>query len=194
MHGFSFSRRNFNLTFKYFCQTNTLKTGIQNSLTAKSIKMEETNNSAPSDNTTVIPQLTSESIAYLHKAAKWGKFISLLGFIMTSLMIVAGILMSFVLNSVHINEMAPLNSPFSAKILSIFYVSVAAIFLIPVSFLHAFSNNAIKAVNQGNTDKMTTSLRNLKNLFVFLGISTLVILALYVIILLTIGTAAILNF
>ncbi len=156
--------------------------------------MEDTNNSVATDNTVGIPQLTSLSIAYLHKAAKWGKFISLLGFIMTSLMIVAGILMSFVLNSVHLNEMVPLNSPFSAKILSIFYVSVAAIFLVPVSFLHAFSNNAIKAVNQGNTDKMTTSLRNLKNLFVFLGISTLVILTLYVIILLTIGTAAILNF
>ena len=156
--------------------------------------MEDNNNSAPTVNTAGIPQLTSQSIAYLHKAAKWGKFISLLGFIMTSLMIIAGILMSFVLNSVNLNEMAPLNSPFSAKALSILYVSVAAIFLIPVSFLHAFSNNAIKAVNQGNTDKMTTSLRNLKNLFVFLGISTLVILALYVIILLTVGTAAILNF
>ena len=108
-------------------------------------------------------------------------------------MIVAGILMSFVLNSVHINEMAPLNSPFSAKVISIFYISVAAIFLVPVSFLHAFSNNALKAVSLGNTNKMTTSLRNLKNLFVFLGISTLVILAFYVIILLTVGTAAILN-
>ena len=156
--------------------------------------MEDTNNSAVTDNNAGIPQLTSESVIFLHKAAKWGKFISLLGFIMTSLMIVAGILMSIVLNSDYTSNMVPLNSPFSPKILSIFYVSIAAIFLIPVSFLHAFSNNAIKAVNLGNTKNMTTSLRNLKNLFVFLGISILVILVFYTLLLLFAGTAAVHNF
>ena len=156
--------------------------------------MEDTNNSAVTDNDAGIPQLTSVSVIYLHKAAKWGKFISLLGFIMTSLMIVAGILMSLVLNSDHTNSMVPLNSPFSPKVLSIFYVSIAAIFLVPVSFLHAFSNNAIKAVNRGNTKNMTTSLRNLENLFVFLGISILVILVFYTLLLLIAGTAAVHNF
>ena len=156
--------------------------------------MEDTNNSAVTDNNAGIPQLTSESARFLHKAAKWGKFISLLGFIMTSLMIVAGILMSLVLNSEYTNNIVPLNSPFSPNVLSIFYVSMAAIFLIPVSFLHAFSNNAIKAVNLGNTKNMTSSLRNLKNLFVFLGISILVVLVFYTLILLFAGTAAIHNF
>jgi len=141
-----------------------------------------------------IPQLTSESVEYLHKAAKWGKFLALLGFIMTSLMIVAGILMSFVLSKVHSYDLVPLNSPFSVRVLSTFYVSVAAIFMIPVSFLHAFSNKAIKAVNTGNSENMTSSLRNLKNLFIFLGISTILILALYTMILLFAGTAAFINF
>ncbi len=155
--------------------------------------MEDTNNSASTDVPAEIPQLTSESVAYLHKAAKWGKFLALLGFIMTSLMIIAGILMSFVLNSVHFNEMMPLNSPFSPKILSIFYVSIAVIFLFPVSFLHSFSNKAIKAVNTGNTKSMTSSLKNLKNLFVFLGISIVIGLALYTTILMIAGTTVIFN-
>jgi hypothetical protein len=41
---------------------------------------------------------------------------------------------------------------------------------------------------------MTTSLKNLKDLFVFVGISTIVLLALYTIILIAVGTAAIFSF
>jgi hypothetical protein len=155
--------------------------------------MEDTKNSSLTTDTAKLPELTSESAANLLTAAKWGKFLAILGFIMTSLLIIAGIMMSFVLNSVK-DEMIPLNMPFSPKILSFFYVAVAAISMIPVIFLNSFSNNAVKAVKFSDTEKMTASMKNLKNLFVFLGISTIVMIALYVIVLLTIGTAAIFSF
>ena len=155
--------------------------------------MEDTINSSLTTDTVKQLELTSESAAYLLKAAKWGKFLAILGFIMTSLLIIAGIMMSFVLNSVK-DEMIPLNMPFSPKVLSFFYVVVAAISMIPVIFLNSFSNNAVKAVKFSDTEKMTTSMKQLKNLFVFLGISTIVMLALYVIVLLVIGTAAIISF
>jgi hypothetical protein len=155
--------------------------------------MEDTKNSSLTTEKAKLPELTSESVAFLQKAAKWGKFLAILGFIMTSLLIVAGIMMSFVLNSVQ-NEMVPLNVPFSPKILSFFYVAIAAISMVPVIFLNSFSNNAVKAVKFSDTEKMTIALKNLKNLFVFLGISTIVMLALYIIILLIIGTAAIVSF
>ena len=155
--------------------------------------MEDVKNQTVTDVPTGIPQLTPESIAYLLKIAKWGKFLAILGFIIAGLMVVAGILMSFVLNMVH-DDMVPLNMPFSPKLLSIFYVAIAAIYLIPVSFLNTFSNNAIKAIKLSSTEKMTTSIKNLKNLFVFLGISTIVILALYTIGIIAIGTAAFFNF
>jgi hypothetical protein len=128
------------------------------------------------------------------KAAKWGKFLAILGFIVSGLMIAGGILMSFILNKVSgTDELVPLNLPFSTVILSFIYIIVAVIFLIPVIFLNTFSNNAIKAVNLSSTEKMTTSLRNLKNLFVFIGISTIVLLALYTLILIILGSAAILS-
>jgi len=155
--------------------------------------MEDTKNSSLTSDPAKLPELTSESVAYLLRAAKWSKFLAILGFIMTGLLIIAGLMMSFVLNSVE-NEMVPLNMPFSPKILSFFYVTVAVISMIPVIFLNSFSNNAVKAVRFSDTEKMTTSLKNLKNLFVFLGISTIVMLALYIIVLLVIGTAAIISF
>ncbi len=156
--------------------------------------MEENQNKISTDTPTEIPQLTSESITYLLKAAKWGKFLAILGFIVSGLMIAGGILMSFILNKVSgTDELVPLNLPFSTVILSFIYIIVAVIFLIPVIFLNTFSNNAIKAVNLSSTEKMTISLRNLKNLFVFIGISTIVLLALYTLILIIVGSAAILS-
>lgn len=151
--------------------------------------MEENKNMSTTTPTVEIPQLNPESISFLLKAAKWAKFLSILGFIVTGLMIVAAITMSFVLNMVS-EEMIPLNMPFSPKILSVLYVIIAGIFVIPVVFLNTFSNNAIKAVNLCSTEKMTLSLRNLKNLFVFFGLATIIILALYLIILIVVGTAA----
>ena len=157
--------------------------------------MEEFKNLSSTDSPVEIPQLTSESINYLLKVAKWGKFLAILGFIVTGLLIAGGITMSFVLNKVSgSDELVPLNMPFSPVFLSIIYIIIAGIYVIPVIFLNTFSNNAIKAVNLSSTEKMTISLRNLKNLFVFIGVSTIVLLALYTLTLIVVGTAAIFSF
>ncbi|MDO9255359.1 MAG: hypothetical protein Q7U54_07605 [Bacteroidales bacterium] len=157
--------------------------------------MEEPKNNSTTDTPNELPQLTAESITYLLKAARWGKFLAILGFIVSGLLIAGGIAMSFILSKVsESDELVPLNLPFSTVFLSIIYVIVAGIYLIPVIFLNTFSNNAIKAVNLSSTEKMTTSLRNLKNLFVFIGVSTIVLLALYTVTLIIVGSAAILNF
>lgn len=155
--------------------------------------MEEFKNLTSTDTTVeIIPQLTPESINYLLKAAKWAKFLAILGFIISGLIILAGIAMSFVLNKVSgMDEMVPVNIPFSPAILSILYIAMAVVYLIPVIFLNTFSNNAIKAVKLSSTQKMTVSLRNLKNLLVFIGISTIVLLALYTLSLIVVGTAAV---
>jgi pilus assembly protein TadC len=155
--------------------------------------MEEQNNLASTDTPTGIPQLTSESMNYLLKAAKWGKFLAILGFIVSGLLILGGIAMTFVLNSLT-DELVPLNMPFSPKVLSFFYIIIAGIYLIPVLFLNAFSNKATKAAKLSSPEILSDSLKNLKNLFVFVGISTIILLAFYTIILIVVGTAALFSF
>ncbi|MEI6059203.1 MAG: hypothetical protein WCR72_00770 [Bacteroidota bacterium] len=152
--------------------------------------MEDNNQLSSTNSPAEIPQLTPESISFLLKAAKWGKFLAILGFIVTGLLVVAAILMSFVMNFVS-DEMVPMNLPFSPKIFSIFYILLAGIYVVPVIFLNSFSNNAIKAANLSSTELLTASIKNLKNLFVFIGVSTIVILSFYVIMLIIVGTAAI---
>ena len=155
--------------------------------------MENNENMSTSGTKNEFPQLTPETVAFLLKAARWGKFLAILGFIVTGLMLIAGILMSFVLGMLP-EDMVPLNMPFSARIISFIYIVIAGVYFVPVIFLNSFCNNAIKAVNLSNTENMTTSIRNLKNLFVFVGISTIVILAIYTILMIVVGSAAVMGF
>jgi hypothetical protein len=155
--------------------------------------METDKSISPSENQNELPLLTPESAAFLLKTAKWGKFLAILGFIVTFFLFIAGILMSFVLGMLP-DEMIPLNMPFSPRVFSVFYIVIAGIYIVPVIFLNSFCNNAIKAIENSSTANLTVSLKNLKNLFVFVGISTIVILSFYTIILIIAGTAAIVSF
>jgi hypothetical protein len=155
--------------------------------------METDKSISPSENQKELPLLTPESAAFLLKTAKWGKFLAILGFIVTFFLFLAGILMSFVLGMLP-DEMIPLNMPFSPRVFSVIYIVIAGIYIVPVIFLNSFCNNAIKAIENSSTANLTVSLKNLKNLFVFVGISTIVILSFYTIILIIAGTAAIVSF
>lgn len=140
-----------------------------------------------------IPQFTAESITYLLKVAKWGKFLAILGFIFCGLLIAGGIAMTFVLNMVS-DDIIPSDMPFSPLVLSFIYILIAAIYLIPMIYLNTFSNIAIKAINLSSTENMTRALKNLKNLFVFIGISTVAVIGLYTLMLIVAGTAAVFSF
>ncbi len=155
--------------------------------------MENTNHLSSPDVPKEIPQLTDVSVSFILKAAKWGKFLAILGFIVNGLMLIAGIIMGFVLNILP-DEMIPLNLPFSPGVLSAIYVLIAVIYIIPVIFLNNFCNQAIKAVQLSSTESMSSSLKNLKNLFVFAGISTIVVLTLYTLMLIVLGSAALISF
>jgi len=139
-----------------------------------------------------LPQLTDISARYILKAAKWGKFLAILGFIVTGLIICAAIAMGFVLDSFK-DEMMPLDIPFSPSVFALFYIVFAVLYVIPVIFLNSFCNNVIKAIQQSSTEFFTISLRNLKNLFMYIGISTIILLTLYTMAIIVVGAATMAN-
>ena len=96
-------------------------------------------------------------------------------------MVIAGMAMIFVYKTLT-DEMVPLNLPFPPAIFSLIYLLIAGIYVFPVIFLNRFCNNAIKSLNNSSTENLTISIRNLKNLFVFIGITTIIILVLYTVI------------
>jgi hypothetical protein len=141
------------------------------------------------------PQLTPESVAYLATAAKWGKFLAILGFISMGFVILAGLAMGLIFSVMgdKMEGMGGLMSASTSSFVSILYIIIGVITGIPLYFLNSFSNNVTKAIRNNNTTTMTTALRRLKSLFAFIGIYTVAMIAIYIIAILVFASRAMLN-
>ena len=59
------------------------------------------------------------------------------------------------------------------------YILLAGVYFVPITYLYRFSVQVKQAVENNNEEEYTTAFQNLKSLFKFLGIFTIVMLALY---------------
>ena len=138
----------------------------------------ETGNTNPP----LIPQITMESLGYLNIAAKWAKFLAILGFIGIGFMVVGGLFTSVFLT--FLRSVPSMSSfPVPMGFLGFFYIILAAVYVMPVIYLNNFSNNISKAVAFRETALLTEALLNLKRNFKYIGIMTIIgIVAYFVII------------
>ena len=115
------------------------------------------------------------SRANLGAAAKWGKFLAIVGFVFCGLMIVGGIAAQLVLPST--NSYGYSNS--FLQYIGIIYVVFAAILFFPCFYLMKFSNKMQDAIRVSNQESLDAAFINLKSMFKFYGIFTIVILIIY---------------
>ena len=118
--------------------------------------------------------LTSESVVYLRSVANWTTFFSVAGFVFIGLMIIAGLVMTTFLSAVF----AAAGKPYMAY-MGLIYVAISLIYIMPVIYLYRFSTLAKRAITNFDSDEIMNALRNLKSHFKYVGIFTIVILALY---------------
>jgi len=130
-------------------------------------------------------QLTATMKGYLIEAAKWTRFMSVVGFGLFGLMalgclgfIVAGIFFG--------NEI--LNMPGRGQIqfsfLIIMLVVYGILILIPSLYMHNFSSKTLKSVPVLDVTGIETALKNLKSIFKFYGICMIVFFSIYAILIL----------
>ena len=128
-------------------------------------------------------KITSEITSQLNDAGKWGKFLAIVGFVMMGFMVLSGFVMSIVMAFI------PLPSkdmfPFPPFLFGIFYFLVAILYLFPVLYLYRFSTGIKQALLMKDQGRLTNAFFNLKALYRFIGILTIVFLALYPIIIVT---------
>jgi hypothetical protein len=119
--------------------------------------------------------INNTSQTNLVTAAKWGKFLAIVGFVFCGFMIIGGIAATAVLSSTnpYLND-----TPF-LKYMGLIYVVLAIILFIPCLYLLKFSNKTQDAIRSSNQESLDTGFANLKSLFKFYGIFTIVILAIY---------------
>lgn len=140
--------------------------------------MENTENNVQDVNASLL--INREIQEYLTETSKWGKFLAIMGYIGIGLIILLAIL--FMAGASVISAYTDL--PFPTGAFGIVYILVAVLYYFPVRYLHQFSNQAKQALILNDQTTLTSGFRNLKSLFKFLGIFTIVILSIYALVLL----------
>lgn len=117
--------------------------------------------------------LSSKAVAYLYESGKWGSFLAWL-----VIAILAIIFVVFVAASFFSSDQTQAYNQSEYKILMfIAYFIMAAIYCIPIYYLYNFSKNAKIAVSNKDSNQVENSMKNLKSLFKFYGIFSIIYLA-----------------
>jgi hypothetical protein len=128
-------------------------------------------------------QVDNGNIPYLAEAAKWAKFLSIVGFIFCALIILMGLFAGTLMSTMfsQFQTQAPGFGAISGTVIIVYYIVIAILFFFPCLFLFNFSSKMQTAIRNNDQVYLNTSFRNLKSLFKFWGILTIIWLCILVI-------------
>ncbi|MFL9484510.1 DUF5362 family protein [Chitinophagaceae bacterium LWZ2-11] len=119
---------------------------------------------------------------YLRETAKWNRFLGILGFIGSGLLILVGLF--FVVAGSSISRSFS-GSGMSGNIFSMFgasvgffYIIIAILFIMPSLYRFNFATKMIKALDANDQQNLTEAFANLKSFSKFFGILAIIYLAL----------------
>ncbi|MEA3505349.1 MAG: hypothetical protein U9R32_09185 [Bacteroidota bacterium] len=123
--------------------------------------------------------LSSNATNNLAEIGEWGKFLSVVGFCFIGLIIVGGILMGLFF-SVFSSSLGIQNQlPFHNFGIILIYLVIGVVYFYPIYFLYNFSTNIKAGLKQKNEMQVDKAFKNLKSHYKFIGILTIIFLALY---------------
>ena len=121
---------------------------------------------------------------HLAEAARWARFLSIIGFVMCALLICLGIfagsIFSVFTSRYTTASATDVGSTFGAVFI-VLYVIIAVIYFFPCLFLFRFASLMKNALASNDQNTLNTSFQNLKKLFRYVGILTIIALAFYLI-------------
>lgn len=136
-------------------------------------------------------QLEVDSVAanYLSETAKWGKFLAIVGFVFTAIIILAGLFFTVAISSMG----GYYGSVFAGlgPVIGIFYIAIGAIYLYPCLCLYRFSTKMKAALLVSDQETLNEAFNQHRKMYKFFGIITIIVLGLYALIFIFGGLAAI---
>ncbi|KAA9041300.1 hypothetical protein FW778_04490 [Ginsengibacter hankyongi] len=128
-------------------------------------------------------QVTPQGQSYLTESAKWGKFLAIIGFVFCGFMVVLAFLIPALMSQLTQNSSsAGVTFSFTPVIrtaMTVLYLMLAFLFFFPCFYLYKFSAKMQLATKNISQDNFDESLMNLKSMFKFFGIFTIIILSIY---------------
>ncbi len=128
-------------------------------------------------------QLTEVIKSNLVEAAKWAKFIAIIGFIGTGFMVVVGLFFGTIMGMVSRlegTETAAL-PPFFGAIIAVVYILLAFLYFFPIKYLYDFSSKVKRAVELTDQDLFSEAILKLKSHYKYIGILMIVMIGLYIV-------------
>ncbi len=139
--------------------------------------MEETPNT---NETSEEPKLiiSEVAISYLSETGRWAKFLSILGFVFTGLIVLMGLFAGSLLSFMSRGQMDRMPRGIGFMVGSI-YVLMGILYLFPTWYLFNFSQKLKTAISSKSLDDLNVALINQKSFFKFWGILMIVMLGIY---------------
>ena len=140
--------------------------------------------------------IDQSSRSHLSEAAKWAKFLSIVGFVMCGLIVIGSIFAGSFLATMTSSYNEGYRSSVGltggmGAFIAVFYIGIAVLFFFPYLFLFRFATRMKAALNTNDQTTLNTSFQNLKIMFRYVGILTIVMLSFYALaILMAIAMAA----
>ena len=130
-------------------------------------------------------QVDSGNTPYLTEAAKWAKFLSIIGFITCGLLLLTGIFAGTFFASLaqldsELSSMGSIGTVFFA----VWFICIAVLYFFPSYYLFSFASKMQTAIRNNDQISLNDSFKNLKSCFKFWGIFLIIILCLYALIIL----------
>lgn len=138
----------------------------------------------------VLGDLTVDATASreLREVAKWGKFLSIIGFIVCGLFVLVGIFAGSIFSSFNKYDSYGSNVASGMGVAMIFiYVILAVVYFFPTLFLFQSSVKMKEALNTSSQELFNEALTKLKACFRYWGIMTIIIISIYALVFLIAG-------
>jgi hypothetical protein len=112
---------------------------------------------------------------FLLETSRWGKFLAITGYVGVGLLMLMGI--GFTIGFSVLSSVADLGFPIG--LFGLIYVLIAVLYYFPVTYLYRFSVQIKQGLTSNDQQSVTTGFGNLKSVYKFMGIFTVVILSIY---------------
>ncbi len=124
--------------------------------------------------------INNEVKDYVLQIAKWAKFLSIIGFVGLGLMLIGGLSVITIGNTVSTFNRTPSPVPFA--LLGLIYLVLSVFYFFPVYYLYKSSVGLKKGISSNSQDSFTDGFKNLKAHYKFIGITMIVVLSIYALI------------
>lgn len=121
--------------------------------------------------------LNEEAVLYLEETRRWAYFLSIIGFIGVGLMILVGVFIGSAMNKYGGSTFASV----PAQMVSTVYMLIAIVYFFPILYLFRFAVRMKIGLHESNQESMNAAFKNMKSLFRFMGILSIIVISLYVV-------------